>query len=149
MKKVNASITDLESLTFLYKQTADQLFNTRKQQWAITLYCLLLNVLLLSVFAMLDPGKSIFLEPIICAILSIFINLTGIVYLVIQQNSVIKLKMRLRRIHKHLPSDKYVILEKPSMKFTSMAFHVYNIIIPFILVLILCSAIVSYIVLRQ
>ena len=148
MKRDTASITDLENLTFLYKQTTDDLTNTRKQQWSITLYCLLLNGLLLAVYKILDPGKSFFLEPIICSILSILINVVGIIYLVISQNTVIKLKMRLRRIHKHLPSDKYVILEKPSMKFTSLAFHIYNIIIPFILILIICSAIISYLVLR-
>ena len=148
MKKDNASITDLENLTFLYKQTTDELISARKHQWSITLYCLLLNGLLFILFRILDPEKGFFLEPIICAILSIFINLIGIIYLVVSQNAVIKLKMRLRRIHKHLPSDKYVILEKPSMKFTSVSFHVYNIIIPFILILILCSTIISYLVLR-
>jgi hypothetical protein len=147
MKKDISSITDLENLTFLYKQTTDELMNARKLQWSITLYCLLLNGLLLAVYKMLDPVKMFFYEPIICAILSIFISITGIIYLVVSQNNVIKLKMRLRRIHKHLPSDKYVILEKPSMKFTSISFHLYSIIIPFIMVLIICSIIVSYILL--
>lgn len=147
MKKDISSITDLENLTFLYKQTTDELNQVRKHQWSITLYCLLLNGLLLVVYKMLDPAKMIFYEPIICAILSIFIAVIGIIYLVSSQSNVIRLKMRLRRIHKHLPSDKYVILEKPSMKFTSISFHIYSIIIPFIIVLIICSIIVSYILL--
>ena len=146
MSNTIESITGVNHINFIYKQTCDEINQTKHRQWQITYYCLILNILILFVFKYLKPAKITF-EDIFLVCLSIGITTIGIIYIIFTQKNLVNCHFRLIRIHKNLPEDKYLILEKPSLKFTSFTFHIYHIIIPFILVLILTSMIVSYLIL--
>ncbi|MBN1697722.1 MAG: hypothetical protein JW881_09425 [Spirochaetales bacterium] len=149
MQKRYGSILDQNNILFFYKHTCGEVQHMRRQQWAITCYCLALNILLLGVFMMLENRNPMFYEPAVLVILSVCITIIGIIYLFLTQNEIIKFNLRLRRIHKNLPDDKYLILEKPSMKFTTFSYHVFTVIVPFIVIIIVSTVIVSYIILKN
>jgi protein-S-isoprenylcysteine O-methyltransferase Ste14 len=149
MQKRYGSIVDQRNINFFYQLTCHEIQHVKKQQWAITCYCIVLNILLLGVFKLLENNNLTFYEPAVLVILSVCITIIGIIYIFFTQNDLIKFNMRMRRIHKNLPDDKYLILEKPSLKFTNFSYHVFTVIIPFIIIIILSTVIVSYIILKN
>ena len=147
MSKITYSITDINTLTFLYKHSWDSLANLRKRQWAITYYSLFLNLIIL-VLSQFFHADITFLELGILVSLSALISMGSILYLLFSQKEMVKIQLRIRRIHKNLPEDKYLVLEKPSLNFTHFSYHLFQVILPFVLILLVFGIIVCYIMIK-
>jgi uncharacterized membrane protein len=148
MEKVVNSILNSENLIFFYQHTTDEIHHTQKQKWSITYYCLILNIAVFVVFKLLESDIIRFFEQVVLFSLSIIITMGGVLYLVFTQRLLVDYHVRLRRIYKNLPEDKYVILEKQKFNQTTFSFQVSNVILPYIMVLFFACVIVIYLIFR-
>lgn len=148
MEKAVNSILNPENLVFFYQHTTDEIHHAQKQKWSITYYCLLLNAAVFVVFKLLETNMVKLFEQAVLFSLSIIITFAGVLYLVFTQKLLVDYHVRLRRIYKNLPEDKYVILEKQKFNQTTFTFQVSNVILPYIMVLFFECVIVIYMIFR-
>ncbi|MBN2736888.1 MAG: hypothetical protein JXR70_07915 [Spirochaetales bacterium] len=135
MNQKELSIIDPENINFFYKMTCDEIQKTKNAQWHTVYFMVLLNILAVS-FVKLVPLEmaSSVLKYSVVSVISL-VTLVSMIYLVYFQNELVKFDFRLRRIHKHMPKDKYLILEKMSLSFSSSSFYFFGVVLPFISVL--------------
>jgi len=148
MEKNENSILNPENIIFFYQLTADEINQTQKQKWSITYYCLLLNAAILGIYKILQMNEVQFFEQLALFFLAIAVTFAGILYLIFTQKIFIDYHVRLRRIYKNLPDDKYIILEKQKFNHTSLGFQLSNVVAPFIFVVFIECVIVIYLIFR-
>jgi hypothetical protein len=148
MEKNENSILNPENIIFFYQLTTDEINQTNKQKWSITYYCLLLNAAVLGIYKILQMNEAQIFEQLILFFLAVAITFAGILYLIFTQKLLIDYHVRLRRIYKNLPDDKYILLEKLKFNHTSFNFQIANVIIPFIFVVFFECIIVVYLIFR-
>lgn len=148
MEKNGFTILNPEHILFFYQLTTDEIHNVQKQKWSITYYSLLINAAILAIYLFFDSGAIKVFEQLALMSLSAVITFAGVLYLVFTQKVLVDYHIRLRRIYKNLPEDKYVILEKMNFNQASFGYQVSNVIIPYIFVLFFECIVVIYIMIR-
>jgi uncharacterized membrane protein len=148
MEKNGFSILNQEHLLFFYQLTSDEVHHVQKQKWSITYYSLLINAAIFGVYKLLESGSIKLYEQLALISLSVIVMFAGVLYLVFTQKQLVEYYVRLRRIYKNLPEDKYIILEKQEFNQASFPAQLSNVIIPYIFVLFLECVAVIYLMIR-
>jgi uncharacterized membrane protein len=148
MEKNVFTILNPEHILFFYQLTTDEIHNVQKQKWSITYYSLLINAAILGIYMLFDTGTIRIFEQLTLMALSVIITFAGILYLVFTQKILVDYHIRLRRIYKNLPEDKYIILEKMNFNQASFGYQFSNVIVPYIFVLFFECVAVIYIMIR-
>jgi uncharacterized membrane protein len=148
MEKYGSTILNPEHILFFYQLTTDEIQHVQKQKWSITYYSLLINAAILGIYKLFAANSIQLFEHLTLMSLSVLITFAGVLYLVFTQKLLVDYYVRLRRIYKNLPEDKYVILEKQKFNQASFTYQVSNVIIPYIFVLFFECVAVIYIMIR-
>jgi uncharacterized membrane protein len=148
MGKNGSSILNQDSLLFFYQLTSDEIHHAQKQKWSITCYSLLINAAIFGVFKLLDAASIRLYEELALITLAVIVLFAGVLYLVFTHKLLVEYQLRLRRIYKNLPEDKYIILEKPALNAASIPSQLANLVVPYVLVLFVECVAVIYLVIR-
>jgi hypothetical protein len=148
MEKNVFSILNQENLLFFYQLTSDEIHHVQKQKWSITYYSLLINAAIFGLYRLLDTGSIKLYEQLVLLVLSVIVMFAGVLYLSFTQKLLVEYHVRLRRIYKNLPEDKYIILEKQNFNHASFPSQLSNVVIPYILVLFIECVAVIYLMIR-
>ena len=148
MEKNTFSILNPENILFFYQLTFDEIHNVQRQKWSITYYSLIINAAIFGIYRLLAAGSIRLIEQLTLISLAVIVMFAGILYLVFTQKILVDYHVRLRRIYKNLPEDKYVILEKQNFNQASFGYQLSNVIIPYIFVLFFECVAIVYLIIR-
>jgi hypothetical protein len=140
--------SDREAAEFrlLYQITSDDIKHTRRQQWAITCYALLLIAAIVGFHDILFHPTSV--EKFISVILAFVIAIAGTLYLIILQETLFKYGNKLMTITDHFSEVSRETLLEPTPDYSSFRYCLPRIVLPFILVMFTSASFVVWFVYR-
>lgn len=130
----------------LYQITADDLRYTRRQQWAITYYILLLIAAVIAFHDILfHPGPF---EKFVLVILAFFLAVAGTLYLITLQRKLSAYRNRLKVLLDYFSEVPREMLLESLPDYTNPPYYLLSLVLPFILVMFVAAAFTAWFVYR-